>query len=237
MAKTMAAGWMPDPSARHQLRYWDGSAWTDHVSDQGVTSSDPIARPSTRAEAPATPPTARPNVPPPRRPTGTDPSVLTPGSAHATTGPSGLLLEVTSHEEGRNSKVRVFGDRIEREKAKAMTSFSRARQDAEVIPLRSVSSVQAKKDGVMYTKVTVFATGNTIVFRLRHEEAQQLKEAITRLLLAPPPAAAPVDVRAAPSAAPVLSKVEQLRELAQLRDEGILSAEEFDAEKGKILRG
>ncbi|HEY5664486.1 MAG TPA: phospholipid scramblase-related protein [Ilumatobacter sp.] len=37
------ADWYPDPTTRHQLRYWDGSAWTDHVSDQGVTGSDPVA--------------------------------------------------------------------------------------------------------------------------------------------------------------------------------------------------
>jgi hypothetical protein len=36
-----AGGWHPDPSGRHQLRYWDGSSWTDHVSDGGVVASDP----------------------------------------------------------------------------------------------------------------------------------------------------------------------------------------------------
>jgi hypothetical protein len=33
--------WYPDPSGRHELRYWEGSSWTGHVSDQGVTSLDP----------------------------------------------------------------------------------------------------------------------------------------------------------------------------------------------------
>ncbi len=36
------AGWHPDPKERHELRYWDGSKWTDHVSDAGVTSKDPV---------------------------------------------------------------------------------------------------------------------------------------------------------------------------------------------------
>ncbi|HEY5888075.1 MAG TPA: DUF2510 domain-containing protein, partial [Acidimicrobiales bacterium] len=36
-----AAGWQPDPNGRHEYRYWDGSAWTDQVSDGGVVSSDP----------------------------------------------------------------------------------------------------------------------------------------------------------------------------------------------------
>lgn len=33
------AGWFPDPSGDHELRYWDGDAWTEHVSDAGVTST------------------------------------------------------------------------------------------------------------------------------------------------------------------------------------------------------
>jgi len=35
------AGWHPDPAGRHELRYWDGSKWTDDVSDKGVTTKDP----------------------------------------------------------------------------------------------------------------------------------------------------------------------------------------------------
>jgi len=34
------AGWLADPSGKHQLRYWDGAAWTAHVSDGGVVSED-----------------------------------------------------------------------------------------------------------------------------------------------------------------------------------------------------
>lgn len=36
------ANWYADPSGRHELRYWDGTTWTDHVSDQGATSVDPM---------------------------------------------------------------------------------------------------------------------------------------------------------------------------------------------------
>ena len=36
------ANWYPDPTQRHQHRYWNGTAWTDHVSDNGVTGSDPV---------------------------------------------------------------------------------------------------------------------------------------------------------------------------------------------------
>jgi uncharacterized protein YxjI len=36
------ANWYPDPTGRHEFRYWDGAAWTDNVSNQGVTASDPV---------------------------------------------------------------------------------------------------------------------------------------------------------------------------------------------------
>jgi len=37
-----SAGWYPDPTGNHQLRYWDGDTWLGNVSDQGVTSDDPL---------------------------------------------------------------------------------------------------------------------------------------------------------------------------------------------------
>ncbi len=40
------ANWYPDPTNRHELRYFDGSAWTNHVSDRGVTGTDPIDGPA-----------------------------------------------------------------------------------------------------------------------------------------------------------------------------------------------
>jgi uncharacterized protein YxjI len=41
MSNTPAA-WHPDPTGRHQLRYWDGAAWTGHVSNNGIQASDPL---------------------------------------------------------------------------------------------------------------------------------------------------------------------------------------------------
>ena len=32
--------WLPDPSGRHQLRWWDGAQWTEHVSDHGEATTD-----------------------------------------------------------------------------------------------------------------------------------------------------------------------------------------------------
>jgi uncharacterized protein YxjI len=35
------ASWYPDPLGRHELRYWDGGQWTEHVSSHGRQSVDP----------------------------------------------------------------------------------------------------------------------------------------------------------------------------------------------------
>ena len=44
VSDTPAAAWFPDPYGRAELRYWDGTAWTDHVSSNGRTAMDPIAQ-------------------------------------------------------------------------------------------------------------------------------------------------------------------------------------------------
>ncbi len=36
-----AANWYKDPSSRFELRYWNGSAWTEHVATAGAQSIDP----------------------------------------------------------------------------------------------------------------------------------------------------------------------------------------------------
>jgi hypothetical protein len=40
-AAAAPAGWYADPSSRYELRYWDGSAWTEHVSRAGQQFTDP----------------------------------------------------------------------------------------------------------------------------------------------------------------------------------------------------
>ena len=39
---TTPANWYPDPNGRADFRYWDGKAWTVHVSTDGVQSTDPV---------------------------------------------------------------------------------------------------------------------------------------------------------------------------------------------------
>ena len=34
--------WLPDPTRRHELRWWDGARWTEHVSDHGEQGWDRV---------------------------------------------------------------------------------------------------------------------------------------------------------------------------------------------------
>jgi hypothetical protein len=38
---SVPAGWYADPAGRFELRYWDGTAWTEHVSRGGQQFMDP----------------------------------------------------------------------------------------------------------------------------------------------------------------------------------------------------
>lgn len=40
-ASATPAGWYADPSGRYELRYWDGTAWTEHVARGGQQYTDP----------------------------------------------------------------------------------------------------------------------------------------------------------------------------------------------------
>lgn len=41
-----AGAWYSDPTRRYESRWWDGSRWTQHVSNQGHRMSDPLVRES-----------------------------------------------------------------------------------------------------------------------------------------------------------------------------------------------
>ncbi len=59
------ANWSPDPTGRHEYRYWDGQRWTDVVADAGVQSNDPFeAQPPPPPVAPS-PPTVQGPIPQP----------------------------------------------------------------------------------------------------------------------------------------------------------------------------
>lgn len=87
------ARWADDPFGRHGSRYWDGGRWTEHVSDNGVTSTDaPVAGAPRPTE-----PQVQAQVPPPaQQPAGG--FVVGSGPPPVVSAPP---AEVTADHDGR----------------------------------------------------------------------------------------------------------------------------------------
>jgi hypothetical protein len=71
-------GWQADPTGKHDHRYWDGSQWTDNVSDAGVAGMDPYAADAdaTVADADADAPAALDTPAAPEPPAPVEPTVV-----------------------------------------------------------------------------------------------------------------------------------------------------------------
>lgn len=90
------------------------------------------------------------------------------------------IRKYKSRIEGKNADVEIFQDRVEW----SVTKTGRKRShSAEMMPIRHVSSVTSKKDGLGHTKVVLVASGNTVEFRLPHGQAEEALGIIRRLLL------------------------------------------------------
>jgi len=94
--------------------------------------------------------------------------------------------------------------------------------------------------GVARTAV-VAGTATAVSGRVQRRQAEKFaqrdaniyaeREQAYEQQVAPPPQAAPPP----PAAAPQVDVVGQLKELAELKDQGILTEDEFNAQKAKIL--
>ena len=153
-----------------------------------------------------------------------------PPDPPATTDPE-VVIEALSREDGKNSTVRVYRDRIEWLKEESISSRPRPKSDPPLIPLHHVSSVKVRKDGPLFSKVFVRTQRDTIVFRMHSPQAVAVRDAISGLLAAGPrePAAAVV----APAAPPAPAD-DDVRQLEILRDDGMLSDEEFAAAREQL---
>lgn len=104
---TTPAGWYPDPTNRHQNRWFDGNDWTDQVADGQAVSTDPVQGGPAAAATPAPTPdpaaTAAVPVasgPPPGAPGGTSPlggyTGPTAGSSSGGNGKTFLIVGVVA---------------------------------------------------------------------------------------------------------------------------------------------
>lgn len=173
---TTAAGWHADPTQRHQLRYWNGTQWTEHVSDNSVTAVDPM----TSAAAPPVP------AAPPKQGGGWFDKVTQAAQSATEQSTKWIDENLNTSSSGQPSP------------GPSPTNSAPPASNSSPPPASSSSPPPA-----VSASPPPVSAGPT------------------------PPASAP------PSASSDVA--DQLRKLAQLRDEGILTQAEFDAQKAKLL--
>lgn len=107
------------------------------------------------------------------------------------------LLEIESHIDGKNARVRVYPDRVEWERGKRASAAkitagvmtagvsllatgvnTRKGAGVEVIPMRSITSVTQKRDSMVNDVVSVITAGNTIDMRCNRKEGERLRSLI-----------------------------------------------------------
>ncbi len=170
------------------------------------------------------------------------------------------LYNFRSAIEGKNAKVNIFADRIEWSlgggvsTAKALgalatggislaaTGIRKKVTNSEMIPVKSLTSVTVERDGLLFWKVTVTASGNSIDFLTRRSEAEEVNSLLTQLMVGTHPAqlkpTTPMETVPIPS--PVVEAktedpLERIGKLKQLLDAGALTQEEFNTQKAKLL--
>ena len=98
-----------------------------------------------------------------------------------------------------------------------------------------ISSVQ-HTGGLMLDGLTIFASGNKAELKsMLKDRAKEIGEYIRRRISDPSAVAPPLPEAAPPPSAEVSDPLERLRKLGELRDAGVVSPEEFEEKKRKLL--
>lgn len=141
----------------------------------------------------------------------------------------GVLYEAEGYADGSKETLTVYPDRVGWVRhAKIGALLSNADRASETMPLSKIASCVVEKDGLVRSTLKVHGSGNHIEFRASHPEANEAKQAVLNAMNSD------TAESAAPEAAPQ-DDADEIRKLAQLRDDGILSEAEFEAKKRQIL--
>lgn len=134
------------------------------------------------------------------------------------------LLDIESHIDGKNARVRLYPDRVEWERGKSVSGAkiaagamtfglslaatgvnTRKGAGTTVIPMRSINSVTTRRDSMVNEVVSVITAGSTVDMRCSKKEAERLKELILDGIagrLVAPATASPLPVSPTPAAQP-----------------------------------
>lgn len=109
-------------------------------------------------------------------------------------------MQLTSKIAGKNATIALYPDRLEWERA-GMSGGAKAalgvatlgvslaatgvshKRETEMVPLRAISHVSTKRDGLRNTLVTLTTAGGDVEVRCGHDDAKRLVAEVNRLLL------------------------------------------------------
>lgn len=137
-----------------------------------------------------------------------------------------LVVTHTVTEDLNTETLIVWADRVELHGHGKPLSLLGAGKGVESMPISSVASVEARNEGV-WGVVEIHGSGNSIKTRVSQGEAPRVRQIIADLVH---------KAQVSTDSSPAVLPTDQLRQLAELRDAGILTPEEFDAKKAEILR-
>lgn len=109
-------------------------------------------------------------------------------------------MQLTSKIAGKNATVRLYPNRVEWERvgmgagAKALLGTATLgasliatgvtqKRESEMVPLKSVSHVSSKRDGLSNTKVILTTAGGDVELRCSHADAKAFVAQVNTLLL------------------------------------------------------
>lgn len=161
------AGWFPDPAGRHQYRYWNGTAWTDNVADNGVPGTDPLDAPpaavasSTVAGAPpgAWRTGASPGGPAPRAGSSPKPALLVFLGVVAVVAIVAVVIFVARNESGDTQGTGTFDGEVSDEDDLFVRRFS--------VPEGSVIVLRADPDASFDVTLGILTTDDDLAGRYR----------------------------------------------------------------------
>ena len=147
-------------------------------------------------------------------------------------------MQFRSRVAGSNVQVHIYPDRIEWRRtgykpaggvtaAMLTGGLSLAlpgRKDSNMIPIRMIQGVTTHRSGLSWTLVKVATAGDITEFKVSRGQAEDIKATLLRLMQA-----SYKTVPVAPTAP--ASVADELRKLAELRGQGLLSDEEFAAQR------
>jgi Short C-terminal domain len=163
----------------------------------------------------------------------------------------GSVMQFRCHLAGNNVRVVIYPDRIEWQRVSlkppggmtglllsgGMSLALPGRKDSNMIPIRMIQGLTTHRSGLSYTLVRIATAGDVTEFKVTRRQADDIKGTLLRLMqgTVAPPQFQPVVPPPTPQTSP-LSVADELRKLAQLRDEGLISDQEFATQRARLLQ-